>query len=191
MIPLAIDSYCRPTGKLSNCRHLMAWAVLWLAPGMAWGQSANPADPAAGIRATHVLGLTGAKGNTNGTLSIADDSLQFQKQGKPAVQLKISSIQDIVLGEESKQVGGTPMMISKAAIPFGGGRAVSLFAHKKYETLTVEYVDAAGGFHGAIFELNRTQAEGFRDELVRKGARVNDRPSESTGQSAEVASEKK
>ena len=33
------------------------------------------------------------------------------------------------------------MKIGKAAAPYGGGRVVSLFAHKKYDTLTLEYVD--------------------------------------------------
>ena len=33
------------------------------------------------------------------------------------------------------------MKLGKAAAPFGGGRVVSLFAHKKYDTLTLEYVD--------------------------------------------------
>lgn len=68
---------------------------------------------------------------------------------------------------------------------------MSLFAHKKYETLTVEYMDADGGFHGAIFELNKGQAESFRNELVTKGARVSDKDIEPTKQTAEAASEKK
>jgi hypothetical protein len=124
------------------------------------------------IRATHLLGFEGAASNANGTLSIQDDALQFQKSGKPAVQIKIASVQDVFLGEESKQVGGLPMTLSKTAAPFGGGRAVSLFAHKKYDTLALEYVDGNGGFHGAIFQLNKGQGEVLRNELVAKGAHV-------------------
>jgi hypothetical protein len=134
---------------------------------------------------------SGVPDNAKGTLSIEGDALQFQQSGKPAAQVTISSIQDVALSEESKQVGGTPMTLGKAAVPFGGGRAVSLFAHKKYDTLTVEYRDSNGGFHGAIFELNKGQAEAFRNELVAKGARVSDEDAQAKKQPAEAASENK
>ena len=61
------------------------------------------------------------------------------------------------------------MTLGKAATPFGGGRVVSLFAHKKYDTLTLVYADANGGIHGAIFQLNKGQGEVLRNELVAKG----------------------
>ena len=67
------------------------------------------------------------------------------------------------------QVGGLPMKIGKAAAPYGGGRLVSLFAHKKYDTLTLEYVDGDGGLHGAILLVTKGQGELVRDELVARG----------------------
>ena len=85
------------------------------------------------------------------------------------MQVQIASVRDAFLGGESKQVGGLPMTLGKAATPFGGGRVVSLFAHKKYDTLTVEYVDGSGGVHGAIFQLNKGQGGLTRDELVARG----------------------
>jgi hypothetical protein len=152
---------------------------------------APAANSQVSIRATHLLGFEGAKDNSTGTLTIAGDALQFQNTGKPATQVKIESIQDVSLGDQSKQVGGLPMTLGKAAVPFGGGRAVSLFAHKKYDTVTLEYQDAQGGFHGAIFELNKGQGEALKDELAAaKGARVtnNDHTKQST---AEVSSDNK
>lgn len=125
------------------------------------------------IRATHLLGFESATSNANGTLSIQDEVLQFQKSGKPAVQVKITSVQDVFLGEETRQVGGTAMTLGKAAAPFGGGRAVSLFAHKKYDTLGLEYVDASGAIHGAIFQLEKGQGQAFKNELVTKGVHSN------------------
>ena len=189
-----IDVSCnhRLNDHILNCRHFVALLVFLIVPGTAvLAQDASPKDSRPSAHATHLLGLAGARNNASGTLSVEGDALQFQKEGKPAAQVKITSIQDVFLGEQSKQVGGTPMMLGKAAVPFGGGRAISLFAHKKYETLTLEYVDADGGFHGAIFELNKAQAEGFRSELIAKGARVSDKEIESTKQTAEAASEKK
>jgi len=59
-------------------------------------------------------------------------------------------VRNVLLGGESKQVGGLPMTLGKAAVPFGGGRVVSLFAHKKYDTLSLEYWTPMGEFNGAI-----------------------------------------
>src|SRR6266566_3994146 len=110
-----------------------SWASRWR-----FRSSAKTTTPVS-IRGTHLLGFESAKNNANGTLSIQEDALQFQKDGKPTEQVKVASVQDIFLGEQSKQVGGTAMTLGKAAVPFGGGRAVSLFAHKKYDTLALEY----------------------------------------------------
>jgi hypothetical protein len=84
----------------------------------------------------------------------------------------IASVQEVFLGDESKQVGGLPMTLGKAAVPFGGGRVVSLFAHKKYDTLALQYITSDGGIHGAIFELSRGQGKLLRDHLVALGAHV-------------------
>jgi len=128
--------------------------------------------PAPEIRATHLLGLEGASNNAIGELSIKDNELQFQKRGRPTVQLNIGCIQEVSLGEESRQVGGLPMTLGKAGTPYGGGRVVSLFAHKKYDTVTLLYQDTNGGFHGAIFQLDKGQGQVLKNELVAKGARV-------------------
>jgi len=137
----------------------------------------NPSGPtssaaASAMGATHVLGLEGASNNARGKLSIQDKAVQFQKSGSPAVQVEIASIQDVILGEQDKEVGGLPMTLGKAATPYGGGRVISLFAHKKYDTFTLEFLDANGGFHGAVFLLNKGQGQVLKNELVAKGAHV-------------------
>jgi hypothetical protein len=144
------------------------------------------------IRVLQILGFEGTKNNTKGKLSIQDNSLQFKKsEGEPA-QVSIASIQDVVLGEESKQVGGLPMTLGKAATPYGGGRVISLFSHKKYDTLTLQYVDANGALHGAIFQLDKGQGEALRNQLVAKGAHVNQAENQAGKQSSpEVQSESK
>jgi hypothetical protein len=153
------------------------------------GQTKSSTAPV-GIRVTHLLGFENAPSNASGTLSIQETALQFEKTGRPALQVQIASIQDIFVGEQSKQVGGVPMTLGKTATPFGGGRVVSLFAHKKYDTLALEYVDGNGGVHGAIFQLNKGQGEVLRNELVARGAHVSrggDKPTEQG--TVEVASE--
>ena len=124
------------------------------------------------IHVTQVLGFDGAKHNATGDLKIQGGIMQFQRDGSTAAQVSISSIQDIFVEDGDKQVGGTAMTLGKTAAPFGGGRVVSLFAHKKYDFLTVEYLDNSGGFHGAIFQLDKGQGETFKKALVAEGAHV-------------------
>jgi hypothetical protein len=148
------------------------WALLLCSGIGALAQSTTPtlkANPPFSIRATHLLGLPNTKSNCKGTLSTQDNVLRFQQKGKLAAQVDITSVRDVFLGEESMQIGGLPMKIGKTAAPYGGGRVVSLFAHKKYDTLTLEYVDSNGGVHGAIFQLEKGQGELVRNELVARG----------------------
>jgi hypothetical protein len=133
---------------------------------------AKPATDSA-IHVSHVLGFEGTSNNAKGKLSIQDNALLFQAGGAtPSTQITVASIQDIVLGEQDKEVGGMPMMLGKAAVPYAGGRVISLFAHKKYDIVTLEYVDNNGGFHGAIFQLIKGNGQSLMDQLVAKGAHV-------------------
>jgi len=183
----------------SGCfgRHaLLTLMALWLCSGSgASAQSAAAplnANAPFSIRATHVLGLPNTKNNCKGMLSIQNNALRFQKDGNPDVQVNIASVRAFFLGEESKQVGGLPMKLGKTAAPYGGGRVVSLFAHKKYDTLTLEYVDSDGGVHGAIFEVTKGQGELVRNELVARGVSSSSGEDQLTKQSTlEVADEDK
>ena len=67
-----------------------------------------PKNPPIAMRATHLLGFEGAWDNINGTLSIQGDAMQFHKDGKPEVEIKIDSIQDVFVGAQSREIGGTP-----------------------------------------------------------------------------------
>jgi hypothetical protein len=148
------------------------WALLLCSGIGALAQSTAPAlkaNPLFSIRATHLVGWPNTKSNCNGTLSTQDNVLRFQQGGKPLAQVDIASVRHVFLGDERMQVGGLPMKIGKAAAPYGGGRVISLFAHHKYDTLTLEYVDSDGGVHGAIFQLKKGQGELVRDELVARG----------------------
>jgi hypothetical protein len=139
------------------------------------GQTPSDAqDSAAGsvVHVTHLLGFEDVRPNANGQLRIQGDTLQFERKGGASAQVSIRSIQDISLGTEDKQIGGVPMTLGKAAVPFEGGRAISLFSHKQYDTFTVEYLDNNGGFHGAIFQMNKGQGQVFEKDLVAKGAHV-------------------
>jgi hypothetical protein len=174
---------------------LSVLALLMFCSLTASAQSTNhrgETNTAFSIRATHLLGFENAKSNSNGTLSVHDDLLRFQQNGKTSFQVKTGSVRDVVLGEESRQVGGLPMTLGKAAIPYSGGRVVSLVAHKKYDTLTLEYVDDDGGVHGAIFQLRKGQAEVVKAALTAQRVNISSRQGQSTkGSATEVRYENK
>ena len=150
--------------------------LIWFSTGLIAQNPSGANSPAEGspMRVTHVLGLERLSKNANGNLSIQGGALHFQRDEGPAAQISISSIQDVFLGEQDKQVGGVPMALGQAATPFGGGRVIALFSHKKYDTLTLEYLDSNGGLHGVIFQLNKGQGQVFRHKLVAEGAHVTD-----------------
>lgn len=162
------------------------WALL-LCSGIGALSQSTPtplnANAPFSIRATHLLGLPNTKNNCNGTLSIKDDTLRFEQDAKPGSEVEIASVQGVFLGSESKQVGGAPVKVGKAAAPFGSGRVVSLFAHKKYDTLTLEYVDSNGGVHGVIFQVTKGQGELVKNELVARGVSSSSGEDQATKQS--------
>ena len=150
------------------------------------GQTQSTAQspiPGSAIHVTHVLGFEGARRNAAGDLRIQDGAVQFLRNGSPTIPVNINSIQDIFVEDEDKQVGGTVMKLGKTAAPYGGGRVVSLFAHKKYDFLTVEYLDSGGGFHGAIFQLDKGRGQAFKRDLVANGAHISSPGDNTTTQS--------
>jgi hypothetical protein len=150
---------------------LLVLLVWLLASAKGQSQSESPvASPS--LHVTHVLGFEDVRRNASGELSIDNDELTFQRHKTPTAQVSIRSIQNVSLGEQDKQVGGLPMMVGKAAIPYSGGRVVSLVSHKKYDNLTIEYLDSNGGFHGAIFRLGKGQGEAFKNTLIAHGAQI-------------------
>jgi hypothetical protein len=118
-----------------------------------------------------VIGLENIKPGSTGTLTSLPTGLEFATQKKKAA-IPISSIQDVFTGRESRQdVSGMGGSLVKAAIPYGGGRVVSLFSHN-VDVLAVEYVDSNGGFHGVIFVLSAGKATALKNQLIAQGAKV-------------------
>jgi hypothetical protein len=150
-------------GRAVTC---LAVVLVSCAVASAQNPVSNPALSSE-ARATHILGFEDAPKNSNGRLSIGGDDLQFQKGEDAPVRIRISMIRDYSVGEMDKQVGGPPMKIGKAAVPYGGGRAISLISHKKYETLSLNYLDSNGGLHGAIFMMVKGQT--LTEALAAKG----------------------
>ena len=159
------------------------WArgLLFLAVSAPWMFSAVPArGQAAGTSpgvpsvvqtdVKLVIGGETVKNNSVGTLSIAGNSLQFAA-GKKKVEVDASSIVDISTSEDSRQDITGAAHLATMAIPYGGGRVLALFSHK-VDVLTVEFKNANGGYHGAVFVLAKGQAAPFKKQLVALGAKA-------------------
>ena len=144
------------------------------------------------VHAVHVLGFANSRNNATGNLKIERDALQFQRDGSPIAEVNLSFIQEIFVEDEDKQVGGMAMTLGKAAVPYGGGRVVSLFSHKKYDVLTLEYLDSSGGLHDAIFQLNKGQGQILKTDLIANGAHASSTNDRTAPQSAlEIKHEQK
>jgi len=120
------------------------------------------------VKAIQLKGMPGANENAKGILSVENGNLHFV-HGKTICEVSASMIEDVVVGSDSrKSVGNTVGTISMAA-PYGGGRFLSLF-RSKIDTLTVEYRDADGAFHGAIFTMRVGAAGVIKKDLIAQGA---------------------
>ena len=132
--------------------------------------SAAPA-PANGPSITHVMGFESVKHNAKGSLQLESGQLCFtEPKGKATIAA--SSIQFVSTGGENQEVGGVPLALGKMAVPYGGGRFLSLFTHKKIDTLALEYRDSEGALHGALFRMPKGQADPIAGQLISAGAPV-------------------
>ena len=118
--------------------------------------------------AVQVIGLTGVKQDTKGSLKVENGSLSFV-YSKGNCDFPAASIQDVVTGRDSQRViGGTVGTISRLA-PYGGGTALSLL-RTKLDIITIQYQDPNGGLHGAIFTMPVGKAELIKEALLAQGA---------------------
>jgi len=129
--------------------------------------SAPPAATPGSVK--HVLGFENIKPNANGELTVQGGKLQF-KTSKARAEVSVASVRDVFTEEDFQEtIGGMAGTLAKMAVPYGGGRVLSLF-RDKIDVLTVEYRDANGGLHGAIFTLPQGQAPPLKRQLVAQGA---------------------
>jgi hypothetical protein len=125
-------------------------------------------QPPAPTKVLQITGLEGVKNKTKGTLAVDGSNLRFI-HAETKVDLSASSVQDVITGNDSQRlVGGTLGTLTMLG-PYGSGRFLSLF-RTKLDSLTIKYVDADGGLHGAIFTMPVGQADLIKKELVAQGA---------------------
>jgi hypothetical protein len=120
------------------------------------------------VNVMQVVGLSGVKENTKGTLTIENGNLQFV-HSKAKTVVGTAAIQDVITGNDSQRMihgfVGTLTMFA----PYESGRFLSLF-RSKLDTLSIKYLDADGGLHGAIFSMPVGKAEQLKKMLLAQGA---------------------
>ena len=166
------------SGRTKLCVFLVLF-LTWCCAGVfpQTSDTANASASSAGIAAMHVLGLEGVKRNHHGTLTAQGSGLNFAGKGTNT-SITIASIQDVFTSQDSHQSGGKVLTVAKMGVPYGGGRVLSLFSHEKVDSLTLEYRDANGALHGAIFSMSPGQAEVLKKQLVALGAHASIPPME-------------
>ena len=127
-------------------------------------------QPATGTKVVQFMGLEGVKAKSSGRLTLEGGNLQFTSSNAKA-NVPLHSIEDVVTGNDSQRVfRGTIGTLTMFA-PYGGGRFLSLF-RSKVDTLSIQYRDAEGGLHGAIFTMATGKADALKKEMVAQGART-------------------
>ncbi|WP_263385423.1 hypothetical protein [Granulicella arctica] len=102
------------------------------------------------IQAKLLIGLPGIDSGSYGDLSFNSRTLQFTTRDASfkVAKVNILSVSD---GDEQVELGGVAGKFARTAIPYGGGYVLGAVAHKKVGLLTMEFVDASGQYHGAVF----------------------------------------
>lgn len=148
---------------ISSVKVVLIAVPLFFCFAVTYGQQAQTVT-----EAVQLIGLPGLKENTKGRLTVINGTLRFIHP-KGNADVAAASIQDVVTGTDSQRaIGGTLSTLTMLA-PFGSGRLLSLF-RTKLDTLTIQYRDADGGLHGAIFTMPRGKADPIKKELVAQGA---------------------
>jgi hypothetical protein len=146
---------------------LCAFAILTAGLLVSFGNAQQQRAP---TKAVQLMGLTGVKNDTEGSLTVENGNLRFT-HSRSNTDLAASSMQDVVTGNDSQRViRGTVGTLTMFA-PYGSGRFLSLF-RSKLDTLTIQYSDADGGLHGVVFIMPVGRAEAIKTELATLGTRT-------------------
>ena len=147
--------------------------LLMFAPLPAHGWPPDTAPAAATLVQANVKLVIGGdtiKNNSKVTLSVVGSSLRVATK-KTTVDVQAPSILDISTNEDRRQDITGAAKFATMAIPYGGGRVLSLFSHG-VDVLTLEFTDSDGGYHGAVFVLAQGQAAPIKKQLVAMGAKA-------------------
>lgn len=105
----------------------------------------------------HAYGVPEVKKNEKGTLTLTADVLIFSSKSSNN-SISRSTITAVNSSNERIELWGTGGRILRLAMQNGTGQLAALFLHHRVDMLTVEFRDARGGFHAAVFYLPAKEA---------------------------------
>lgn len=151
--------------RLLSKRIPMGFLLLLFSPLALPSFAQQPADA---VKVMQVMGFAGVKAKAKGSLKLENGNLQFSSS-KEKAEVAITSVDDVITGNDSQRVFRGTLGTLTMFAPYGGGRFLSLF-RSKLDTLTIQYRDADGGLHGAIFTMAVGKADPLKKLLVAQGA---------------------
>jgi len=161
----------RKTHALKNllCHYgpRVALALVASCPLSVLAQQPPPAKPVP-KRVLSVMGFQDLKKNEKCDIDVASSSIRLK--GKTAtVEVPVSSIEDVLTGDDSARLIGGFLGAMTSFAPYESGRFLSLF-RKKLDTLTIQYRDTDGGLHGGILSMHPGEAIALKSVIVAAGA---------------------
>jgi hypothetical protein len=134
-------------------------------------------DSAVPVTATHLVGIPSLKSGERAKLTVQDGTLQVA--GKAAtVNIKLSTIEDILTSTEATQAGGnagTAARVGAMAAPYDTGAVLTLILWTKVDLMTVLYRGDNGGLHSILLTVPKGKAEPMRSQLLAAGAHASER----------------
>jgi hypothetical protein len=151
-------------GSVTRASFVMVWVTIGPMVLASFAQQ----QPGSAVKVVQIKGLLGIKDNTKGKLTVEGGSLHFVHETTKS-DLAVASMEDVVTGADSQRVVHGTLGTLTMLAPYGSGRFLSLF-RTKLDTLTIEYRDADGGLHGAIFAMPVGKADIIKKDLIAQGA---------------------
>jgi hypothetical protein len=139
---------------------LLLQAILLLAP-----TPAHAAPAWVSTHAEHVYGFPDIKHHKKGTLTLSPDTLSFLDKSSNT-SIPRAAVTAVSAGNERVEIWGIGGRILRMTIPNGGGIAAAAFMHHRIDMLTVEFRDARGADHSAVFFLPANEAQHALDSFA-------------------------
>lgn len=146
--------------------------------------------PTAETQARHIIGLQKIKRNADGNLKLRSTEIEFDS-GRASAIIPISSIEDVFVGTETTEAGGTVGEVlegASMAAPYDSGAVLPILLREKVDVLTITFRDSDGGLNAAIFALPKSRATQIRADLISDGAHVSGGPPSYAASPAPAAS---
>lgn len=119
-------------------------------------EKSDPSVPWQSDSVLYVAGLSNLKPRSDGVLQITAKSIVFTTKDAQA-DIPRDRITAVSTGDERVPTGGTAATVVRKIPLYGVGPVVGAVTNKKVDVLTIEYRDSSAGYHGAVFELPKTE----------------------------------